>query len=158
MAEGSFGGALAGAAAGGLGGRAGWNIYQQNRKGLSSFGRMRQRLSAKVGRQITRGAPSIAQGYGPQITKPRTFTSGRSGGSITEDMLMGGHARNMGGKRLGGQIVGAGMMAGAGFGAGIAYGVGSSLAGSLGNTFGNQMRTSYGNAFSGMGNGRAAGY
>jgi hypothetical protein len=155
MATGDIGGAFTGAIAGGLGGRAGWNVYQQKvgRKSgglLSQFGRARQRLSARVGRGITGAAPGIAQAYGPKM--------GTTRGAMGIQKVFAGQARNLGGKRLGAQVVGAGMMLGAGVLAGSAYGMGGALIGSLGNTFGSQMRSSYGNAFSGMGNGTITGY
>jgi hypothetical protein len=155
MASGDIGGALMGAAAGGIGGRAGWGSYQQKVSrqsgGMTSyFSRARQRLSAKAGRGITKFAPDMAKAYGPQIGTTRTASGIRK--------VFAGQSRNLGGKRLGGQVVGAGMMMGAGIAAGSAYGMGSAIAGSLGNTFGSQVRTSYGNGFSGLGNGTISGY
>jgi hypothetical protein len=140
-----LGGALVGAGLGAMGGRAGWTKYDVGSTGA------RTRMAARLGRRITKAIPDIAAAYGPQRMKMRTWARSMSG-----------HARNVGGKVLGAQAVGKGMMLGAGLVGGVGWGMTTNMVGSssrgVANTFGSQMNAVYGNAFSGMGNGTITGY
>lgn len=132
---GDIGGALVGAGIGAGVGRMGVTQYQTKAQGV---GLLRQRASAKLGRGISKFAPNVSAAYGPT-------------GKV-------GRARNVGGKRLGAMAVGAGITVGAGALGGMALNMASAGVRGMGNTFGSQMSQTYGNAFSGMGNGTVTGY
>jgi hypothetical protein len=168
--SGTVGGAFAGAVLGATGGTMGWNQYQEkiNRKSgglFAQLGRTRQRASASLGRRITKAAPGMSANYGPQVNKGGVLGwagEGKihwgAGSASGSNRMLTGHARNVGGKRLGAMAVGSGMMIGAGAIGGMGANMIGAAMGGAGNTFGAQMGAAYGNAFSGMGNGTVTGY
>jgi hypothetical protein len=153
----SFGGALTGAAVGAGTGALGVSQYAP-KKGL----KIKRQLAGKLGRRISGASPDLAQMFGPR-TRRKTYTRAFGGARLNVNQKMpASYARNIGGKRLAMAGIGAGIMAGAGFAGGGAYGMtigtGVRAATEIGNTFGSQMKSHYGNAFSGMGNGTISSY
>jgi len=153
---GDIGGAVVGGLAGGMGAsRRGWGKFNANAPTGSRMGR---KMVGKLGRHYSAGAGgAITQGLGP-AGRNKTFTSRRSGGSVTEFANMPGHARNVGGKMMAAASLAPWQMAGAGIGGGMAYGFGKSAIGGIGSSFGSENKSHYGTSFSGMGNAGIGGY
>jgi len=147
---GEWQGALMGAGIGAIGGGSGWAKYDPKSTG---FGRTRNIMASKLGKQISKIAPNFASAYATGPARQRITRA---------QQPRKGHMRNMGGKTLGAMGVGAGVTLGAGALGGLAYSAASNVLGNtsanIGRTFGNQTQAIYGNAFSGMGNGTVTGY
>jgi hypothetical protein len=141
-------GALVGAAGGGIGMKMGkWGSYREGGR-LGAF-------QTKIGKRISEFAPGLAGQYGtstitgaPKITPTGLDLSG---------MRKVGRAE-AGGRALGGIAGGMALAGGVGALAGVGMTAASIPFKTVGTGFGSAVSATYGNSFSGMGNGSVSGY